>query len=933
MKFVTWNVNGLRACIDKGLKDYLLTTDADVIALQETKTNMLLPEPFLDGYGSVWNSGERPGYSGTACFYKKKPLSITRGFGNERFDKEGRLITLEYPAFYFVNVYVPKSQDGLDRWSYRLNWDAVFAEYLTNLQKRKPVIVCGDFNVARDYIDIYPENLRNIEKPYGFLTEERDGFNALLDTGMTDVFRELHPDKEQAYTWWSNRLKKRKQNRGWRLDYFLATDSLMSKVQSCEIKSNIQGSDHAPVELRIELDKITDEALEKSWREIQWKKAEDTLVKLQRDIAFAAIRHNDKAISDAQKRLVRSLDAKVLAVRHVCDSTTQPGIDGVKWEDDADKMRAALALDSKGYAGQPMRLLIVTPRGQTKQRHIQIPTHFDKAMQVLYAFSLDPVSESTGERKSFAFRKGRGAYDIHAYIIKTFDMYNPPRYIVKADVKACYASISHDWLMNNIPMDVRILKEFLKAGYVFRDELFPADDFGISIGASISPILANMTLDGAQKAIFDGLYGENEEIDYANGNLIRFADDILVSARTMESAEEIKQILSSFLAVRGLTLSEQKTRIIDLADGFEFLSRHYQYSDGFVYAAPSEAAIARMEKKMSDLITNYRGSQKSLIEKINKKLTGWASYHKITEAEQAFRRIDNVVKILLLELCEKLNPHLPRDKIISKYFYREANGEYIYALSGRPDIRIFRLADTILIKHKPVATKMNPYIDDDYYEERTDERAIMSVTGKYKPIWKRQRGKCFYCGRAILKGSRKTIVTINPSRSNNPKNLAYVHESCGGGQAEFYESDWDIDSPFDLHELLLRMENKNPDQTGRKSKFWGLAAHFRQRDEAIFTLTFKEIEKIIGQPLCDSALKTKQYWHRRGDKNISFCWLSNGYAIKNLYLEKARIVFERTTNLGGTVKIPPAFLSGRIPHDAKVEFENMLEYIRKKYGI
>jgi exodeoxyribonuclease-3 len=237
----------------KGLLNYITETDADILAIQETKMNTLMSDFPPRGYTADWNCGERLGYSGTVCLYKKQPLSIRHGFGEARFDAEGRLITLEYPSFYFVNAYVPNSQGGLDRWYYRLDWDAAFAEYLEYLQGRKPVIVAGDFNVARDYIDIFPENLRNDENPPGFLSEERDGLNALLDMGLSDVFRNLHPTQERAYTWWSNRLNKRAENRGWRIDYFLVSESLMPRVESCEIRSDVYGSDHAPVELTINL--------------------------------------------------------------------------------------------------------------------------------------------------------------------------------------------------------------------------------------------------------------------------------------------------------------------------------------------------------------------------------------------------------------------------------------------------------------------------------------------------------------------------------------------------------------------------------------------------------------------------------------------------------------------------------------------------------
>jgi exodeoxyribonuclease-3 len=250
---VTWNVNGLRACAKKGLVEYLADIEADIIAIQETKVNLPIDNLELPGYGADWCFAERIGYSGTLCFFKDKPLSITHGLGEPKLDTEGRLITLEYPSFYFINSYVPNSQGGLDRWYYRLEWDVSFAGYLEKLQGSKPVIVCGDFNVARDYIDIYPENLRNEENPHGFMTEERDGFNAILDVGCVDVFRELYPDRAGAYSWWSNRLNKRLENRGWRIDYFLVTEQLLPFVHDCKIRADILGSDHAPLEMIIDL--------------------------------------------------------------------------------------------------------------------------------------------------------------------------------------------------------------------------------------------------------------------------------------------------------------------------------------------------------------------------------------------------------------------------------------------------------------------------------------------------------------------------------------------------------------------------------------------------------------------------------------------------------------------------------------------------------
>ena len=968
LKCVTWNVNGLRACMKKGFTQYIRSSGADIVALQEIKVNEPLEKIEALDYTAAWNFAERTGYSGTLCLFKNEPLSIVHGFGADNPDSEGRVITLEYPSFYFVNVYVPNSQSDLSRLYFRLEWDKKFLSYLSALQENKPVIVGGDFNVARDYIDIFPENLRNIKNPPGFLSSERDNFNALLDSELIDAFRELNPSLKGAYTWWSNRRNKRKENRGWRIDYYLLSERLFHKVESCRIRPDVYGSDHAPLELLADLpefdkkneihycnilqnkpealgkatdlryigEALSDELAGQMWRNIDWQAAEDTLLAYQRKIALAALRKDTQAVIDAQKQLVRSTEARTLAVRHVADSVSQPGIDKVKWTADADKMRTVFSLDSAGYTAKPMRLLKVTPKGQSKERHIQIATAFDRAMQTLHAYSLDPVSESTACRKSFAFRKGRSQYDIHAFIMSVLEAPNPPKYIIKADIKACYASLSHAWLLENIPMDKHVLQQFLKAGHVFGGEIFPPDDTGISLGNSLSPILGNMALDGAQHAIFEGLYGKNYgDIDFSDGNFIRFADDIIINARTMESAEKILDILKAFVAVRGFTFSEQKTKIINLADGFDFLSRNYTYKDGIMRAAPSEAAVQKMEQSMRDLILPYRGGQKTLIEKINKKLVGWASYHRITESRQVFRHIDNTVKSLLLQLCEKLHPSLTRKKVIAKYFYKDTHGEYVYSLANKPDVRIVRTSETILIKHTPVGVRKHPYLDGEYYNERTGQHEIRAVTGKYKAVWVRQSGKCFYCGRPILIDEEKVLVTIDPSLRETSKNQAYVHAYCALGQAEFYDSDTDISTGFDLYELLEELLSgeivSRPDE--KKYKFSPLTEYFRLKNEPVFTLTFEEIEKIMGTPLCASAKKFIDYWYRKGELKISYSWLSNGYKIRKLDTKNSCAVYERSTDFGKAVKIPDIFLNGRVPVDAKQEVENFFDYIKKKYGL
>lgn len=252
MKVVSWNVNGMRACWDKGLKEFVSMCDADIICFQETKLQTEFDEMNETEWHCYYAFSERKGYSGTACFCKNEPISIDCGIGDERFDSEGRVITLEYEDFILVNCYVPNSKGSLERFYFRMDWDTAFKKYLDRLQRIKPVIVCGDFNVACEYIDIYPENLTNEENPSGFLDEEREGLEEIFEMGYTDAFRYLYPNKEGAYSWWSNRLHKRRENKGWRLDYFLVNDYFLDKLNDCGMYSEVLGSDHCPVFLEVD---------------------------------------------------------------------------------------------------------------------------------------------------------------------------------------------------------------------------------------------------------------------------------------------------------------------------------------------------------------------------------------------------------------------------------------------------------------------------------------------------------------------------------------------------------------------------------------------------------------------------------------------------------------------------------------------------------
>lgn len=249
MKFISWNVNGLRACEGKGFSEAFRQLDADFFCLQETKMQQGQLDLSFDGYESYWNYAEKKGYSGTAVFSKHKPMDVTYGLGIDEHDHEGRVITLEMPDFYLVTVYTPNSQDGLRRLDYRMRWEDDFREYLLRLDKDKPVIVCGDMNVAHAEIDL--KNPKTNRKNAGFTDEEREKFSLLLSSGFTDTFRYLYPDKEGAYSWWSYRFHAREKNAGWRIDYFVVSNRLKDKIKAASIHTEIFGSDHCPVELDI----------------------------------------------------------------------------------------------------------------------------------------------------------------------------------------------------------------------------------------------------------------------------------------------------------------------------------------------------------------------------------------------------------------------------------------------------------------------------------------------------------------------------------------------------------------------------------------------------------------------------------------------------------------------------------------------------------
>lgn len=249
-KMISWNVNGLRACVGKGFLEYFQKMDADIFCLQETKLQEGQIDLDLPGYHQYWNYAEKRGYSGTALFTKEEPIGVTYGMGIEEHDHEGRVITAEFPEYYVITCYTPNSQNELARLDYRMEWEDAWRAYLKGLEQNKPVIICGDFNVAHKEIDL--KNPKTNRRNAGFTDEEREKFTALLDAGFIDTWRYFYPDLEGVYSWWSYRFRAREKNAGWRIDYFCVSESLKDRLKGASIHTDVTGSDHCPVELTLE---------------------------------------------------------------------------------------------------------------------------------------------------------------------------------------------------------------------------------------------------------------------------------------------------------------------------------------------------------------------------------------------------------------------------------------------------------------------------------------------------------------------------------------------------------------------------------------------------------------------------------------------------------------------------------------------------------
>lgn len=527
--------------------------------------------------------------------------------------------------------------------------------------------------------------------------------------------------------------------------------------------------------------------LEHQWKSIDWKKAEAEVSRLQARIAKATQEKKWNTVKRLQYLLSHSYYAKALAVRKVTTNKGKhtPGIDKELWNTPAVKMRNVLILTDKGYKAKPLRRVLVEKPGKKKKRPLGIPCMYDRAMQALYALALDPVSETTADEKSFGFRRGRSAQDACEYIFTALSRRTSPEWVLEGDIKGCFDHISHDWLIDHIPMDKSVLKQFLKAGFVFQNELFPTDE-GTPQGGVISTILANMALDGMQKVLSDRFHTNRLgkiDLRFKNAhkvNLVRYADDFIVTAATKEIAEEAKEIIRGFLCTRGLELSEEKTLITHVDDGFDMLGWTFRRFKEKLIVKPSKKSVKALNASLHNTVLE-RGKawrQEDLIRVLNRQLRGWANYHQSVCAKDAFSRTDHILYEMLWCWAKRRHPKKNRKWITANYWYSKGLRNWVFSTKNA---ELIRLGEVPIIHHTKVRMSANPYLDSEYFIQRKIQNGMKRLSGRFKKIWRNQNGCCYHCGQPMeISDEREIFYKIPKSMGgkDDVPNMAYVHKYC-----------------------------------------------------------------------------------------------------------------------------------------------------------
>ncbi len=469
------------------------------------------------------------------------------------------------------------------------------------------------------------------------------------------------------------------------------------------------------------------------WSGINWLQVEKWVNKLRFRITKAMKRGAHHLVKRLQYLLKNSFYAKLIAIKRVTTNKGRrtSGVDRKLWKTPASKWKAALSLSSKGFKSKPLRRVFIEKKGKKKKRPLGIPTMYDRAMQALHALTLEPLSEFTADKRSFGFRKYRSCHDAGAQIFNCLSSPNSAEWVLEGDIKGCFDNISHEWLMNNIPMDKKVLKEFLTSGFSFKGNLFPTKE-GTPQGGIISPILANMALDGIEEMLMMKYWSSStgkihKQHNKQKVNFIRYADDFIITAKTKDIALEVQDTIEKFLSMRGLVLSQEKTSVTHIADGFDFLGWNVKKWKGKLLIRPSKDSCKSIADKIRTVIkTGKTLPQDTLIKVLNPIIRGWCNYHRSMVSKEKFRQLDSILFTSLWKWSRRRHPMKSRQWIKDKYFRRMGTRDWTF--HGEKE-RIIFASDTKIKRHRMIQLDRNPFSkqDQDYFLSRRRFRKVQSL--------------------------------------------------------------------------------------------------------------------------------------------------------------------------------------------------------------